>query len=77
MPTRNYQRIAILALSLTSSAVHATNGYMSHGYGTTSKGMAGAGSALPQDTLSVFNNPAGLVYPVSYTHLTLPTIYSV
>jgi long-chain fatty acid transport protein len=33
---------------------------MSHGYGATSKGMAGAGTALPQDTLSVFNNPAGL-----------------
>ena len=46
---------------MTVPAVHATNGYMSHGYGTTSKGMAGAGSALPRDTLSIFNNHAGLV----------------
>jgi long-chain fatty acid transport protein len=54
-------RPAILTLALVSAGAHATNGYMSHGYGTASKGMAGAGTALPQDTLSVFNNPAGLV----------------
>jgi long-chain fatty acid transport protein len=61
MPTKNYLTVAILTLCLVAPAADATNGYMSHGYGTTSKGMAGAGSALPQDTLSVFNNPAGLV----------------
>ena len=62
MPTRNLLKIAILIQSLSFSAAYATNGYITHGYGITSKGMAGAGSALPQDTLSVFNNPAGLVH---------------
>ena len=61
MPTRNYLTITIIILVMAAPAVYATNGYMSHGYGITSKGMAGAGSALPQDTLSIFNNPAGLV----------------
>ena len=62
MPIKmNYLALATLTLCLVAPAADATNGYMSHGYGTTSKGMAGAGSALPQDTLSVFNNPAGLV----------------
>lgn len=61
MPTRNYLAVAIIILFTAAPAAHATNGYMSHGYGATSKGMAGAGSALPQDTLSIFNNPAGLV----------------
>jgi len=60
MSTRNYLTVATLTVCLSVPAAFATNGYLSHGYGTTSKGMAGAGSALPQDTLSVFNNPAGL-----------------
>ena len=61
MPTWNYLTVTIILLFVAAPAAHATNGYMSHGYGATSKGMAGAGSALPQDTLSIFNNPAGLV----------------
>ena len=61
MPTKKYLTVAILALCMVAPTADATNGYMSHGYGTMSKGMAGAGSALPQDTLSVFNNSAGLV----------------
>ena len=61
MPTKKYLTVAILTLCMVAPTADATNGYMSHGYGTMSKGMAGAGSALPQDTLSVFNNPAGLV----------------
>jgi long-chain fatty acid transport protein len=44
-----------------STAALATNGYMSHAYSPTAKGMAGAGeAALPQDTLSIVANPAGL-----------------
>ena len=61
MPTKKYLTVTILTLCMVAPTADATNGYMSHGYGTMSKGMAGAGSALPQDTLSVFNNPAGLV----------------
>ena len=60
MPTKNYLTIVTLIVCLFAPAAYATNGYMSHGYGTMSKGMAGAGMALPQDTLSVYNNPAGL-----------------
>lgn len=42
--------------------VYATNGYIQQGYGTKSKGLAGAGGpALPQETLAAFTNPAGIV----------------
>ncbi len=51
---------AALLICAAAPMAHATNGYMSHGYGVASKGMAGAGTALPQDTLSVYSNPAGL-----------------
>ena len=60
MPTKNDLTITALIVCLFAPAAYATNGYMSHGYGITSKGMAGAGMALLQDTLSVYNNPAGL-----------------
>lgn len=60
MSARKFLAAAALAFSLAPATARATNGYMAHGYGTYSKGMAGAGMALPQDTLSVFSNPAGL-----------------
>ncbi|MBK8232581.1 MAG: outer membrane protein transport protein [Candidatus Eisenbacteria bacterium] len=41
---------------------HATNGYFAHGYGTESKGMAGAGVALPLSALSPATNPASLAF---------------
>ena len=51
-----------LALAIAGvSAAHATNGYFSHGYGIKAKGAAGVGAALPQDTLTIATNPAGLV----------------
>ncbi|MDY6841999.1 MAG: outer membrane protein transport protein [Pseudomonadota bacterium] len=40
----------------------ATNGYFSHGYGTISKGMAGAGTALSQDSMAAAINPAGMAF---------------
>jgi len=40
----------------------ATNGYFSHGYGTISKGMAGAGTALSQDSIAAATNPAGMAF---------------
>lgn len=50
-----------LASAVAMQAALATNGYMSHAYSPASKGMAGAGeAALPQDTLSIVGNPAGL-----------------
>lgn len=61
-PLRAIPALALLpALALVSTAAHATNGYLAHGYGTKSKGMAGAGVALPQDALTIATNPAGLV----------------
>ena len=40
----------------------ASNGYFAYGYGARSKGMAGAGSALPQDAVAAAVNPAGMVF---------------
>lgn len=39
----------------------ATNGYFAHGYGTQTKGLAGAGVAFSQDSLAAATNPAGMV----------------
>ena len=57
---------SLLAVSVTcalaaAGTAHATNGYFAHGYGTTIKGMAGAGVALSQDALAAATNPAGMV----------------
>ncbi|MCK5091908.1 MAG: outer membrane protein transport protein [Gammaproteobacteria bacterium] len=51
----------VVALSVPFAA-QATNGYFAHGYGIKAKGMAGAGVALPQDTLAAATNPAGMVH---------------
>jgi len=51
----------LIAGGLISPMAHATNGYFSHGYGIKSKGMAGVGVALPQDSLAAASNPAGMV----------------
>ena len=51
----------VLALTLAASPAMATNGYMSHGYGTVSKGMAGSGSALAVDFLAAATDPAATV----------------
>ena len=53
---------ASVALAIAGgSLAHATNGYLSHGYGIKAKGAAGVGAALPQDTLTIATNPAGLI----------------
>ncbi|MGF1643107.1 MAG: OmpP1/FadL family transporter [Thiotrichales bacterium] len=53
--------LAVGTLMAASGAANATNGYAMHGIGTKAKGMAGAGAAFPQDTLSMGTNPAGAV----------------
>lgn len=56
---------SLLALAVAvavPTVANATNGYFSHGYGTKSKGMAGAGVALPQDAMAAATNPAGMVW---------------
>lgn len=57
-------RLVVLLLLpgvLIPTAAQATNGYFSHGYGTVSKGMAGAGSALAVDFMAAATNPATTV----------------
>lgn len=61
MPAHKHLTAVALTAWLFAPITQATNGYLSHGFGVTSKGMAGAGMALPQDTLSAYNNPAGLM----------------
>ncbi len=61
------RRSAQHALTLTAAALalllplpaRATNGYFSHGYGSKSQALGGAGIALPQDGLAAASNPAG------------------
>ncbi len=58
-------RLLVLALVLGMTVpltAFATNGYFAHGYGTKSKGLAGGGSALPQDAMAAATNPAGMVF---------------
>ena len=58
-------RLALGAAALTTlfpATALATNGYFSHGYGTISKGLAGAGTALSQDSVAAATNPAGMAF---------------
>jgi long-chain fatty acid transport protein len=50
--------LLMLACLLFSNISHATNGYFPHGTGTSNKAMAGAGMALPEEAISIVNNPA-------------------
>lgn len=58
-------RLKLLAATLVTMAfpasTWATNGYFAHGISIAEKGLAGAGAAYSQDTLSAANNPAGMV----------------
>jgi len=51
---------AIVTL-LISTPLWATNGYFTHGIGTKNKAMAGSGLAMPEDAISIANNPAAAV----------------
>jgi len=48
----------VFTSALSTFNVFATNGYFTHGYGMTHKGMAGAGVALSEELMSGANNPA-------------------
>ncbi len=39
-----------------------TNGYFAHGTGIKTRALAGAGAALPLDTMAAATNPAGMVF---------------
>lgn len=51
-----------LAVMTPWQAAQATNGYFSHGYGASSKGLAGAGVALSLDSMAAATNPAAMVH---------------
>ena len=50
-----------IALIGSSPFALATNGYFSHGVGTKNKGMAGAGTAAPEEAIATAVNPASAV----------------
>ncbi len=54
----------VLALALAGIAIpaFATDGYFSHGYGMTAKGMGGAAMAMSEDSFGGANNPASMVW---------------
>lgn len=56
------RRLSLLFIALSgflcSDISVATNGYFPHGVGAKNKAMAGAGTAMPEDAISVVNNPA-------------------
>jgi len=52
--------VALFLLSSVSIAM-ATNGYFQHGYSIKNMALAGAGVALPLDSLAASMNPAGMV----------------
>lgn len=57
----NFGRTHLLAVAIGSVLAvpaMATNGYFTHGVGTHSKAMAGAGDAMPTMAIDVANNPA-------------------
>jgi long-chain fatty acid transport protein len=53
--------IALATIGFTGS-VFATDGYFSHGYGMTAKGMGGAATAMAEDTFGGANNPASMAW---------------
>lgn len=59
---RNVVLALAVAAAMAAPSAFATNGYFSHGYGMKSKGMAGVGVALPQDSLAAATNPAGMAF---------------
>jgi len=56
--TLNFLMVGLLAVSQSTLA---TNGLFTHGYGTASKALAGAGVATSFDSLAAATNPAGMV----------------
>ncbi|MBZ2168844.1 MULTISPECIES: OmpP1/FadL family transporter [Marinobacter] len=57
-----YSLALVAATAIAPGAALATNGYFAHGYGTINKGMAGAGTALGQDSIAAATNPAGMAF---------------
>lgn len=52
----------VVASLLLAGTAQATNGYFTDGAGTANKGLAGAGSADPEEAMIAATNPAGLAF---------------
>ncbi len=65
------QLSAAIALALASSTALATNGYFTHGVGTHNKAQAGAGLAMPTQSIDSANNPAAAALVDAKTDLGL------
>lgn len=52
-------QFAVTAFLASAGSAHATNGLQMPGYGIKAFGMGGVGIALPQDSVTAANNPAG------------------
>jgi len=59
---RNLVLVLAVAAAVAAPSAFATNGYFSHGYGLTAKGMGGAATAMAKDTFGGANNPASMVW---------------
>jgi len=60
-PKKHALVLAVAASMAFPGAAMATNGYFGHGYGVKSKGMSGAGVAMPLDAMDATTNPANMV----------------
>ena len=58
-PTKRRLSWLVAALLATAGSAQATNGLLIPGYGIKAFGMGGVGIALPQDSVTAANNPAG------------------
>lgn len=57
-----FSAVIVAVFGFIATDVYATNGYFSLGYSAKNLGLAGAGTALPLDSLAATTNPAGMVF---------------
>ncbi len=55
---KTVQLATAIATILLTAPLWATNGYFTHGIGAKNKALAGSGLAMPEDAISIANNPA-------------------
>src|SRR5262245_47709027 len=66
---------AVLVYVLVTSESHATDGYWPYGFGTASKGMAGAGVAMALDSFAATINPAAMARVGDRLDLAVSVLY--
>jgi len=57
-----FSAVIVAVFGFIATDAHATNGYFSLGYSAKNLGLAGAGTALPLDSLAASINPAGMAF---------------